>query len=238
MMPWQNDFLLSPLFAITLTLGAYQLGSYLYQRSGHFPLLHPTLSGAIAVAALLASADLDYLHYVQANQLLVFFLGPATVSLAIPLYQQYHLIRRMIKPILVTLIAGASFASISALCIAYWLGGNTQTLLSLASKSVTTPIAIGITREIHGLEALATGAVVMTGVIGLCIAPFLFRWLKVDDPKIWGFCMGISAHGVGTARAFELNTTAGTFSSLALCLTGTFSAIAIPFAVTLIRNFY
>lgn len=237
-MPWYQDFLHNPLFLITLTLAAYQLGVQLYSISKHFPLLHPTVSGAVLMAGLLSIMQLDYQIYFQANQLLVFFLGPVTVSLAIPLYQQQHLMRRMIKPIAITLIAGASFAAISALSIAFLLGANHQTLISLASKSVTTPIAIGITNEIGGLETLATGAVVFTGAMGLVIAPIIFRLLKIEDPRIWGFCIGITAHGVGTARAFELNPTAGAFSSLALCLTGTFSAISIPLVVTLFSNFF
>lgn len=231
------DVFQTPLFAITLTLAAYKVGALIYQASKQFPLLHPTVSGALALAWLLGKTELDYSIYFEANQLLMFFLGPATVCLAVPLYQQQHLIRRMIKPIIVTLIAGASFAAISALSIGYLLGANEQTLLSLASKSVTTPIAIGITAEIGGLETLATGAVVFTGATGLVIAPVLFRLLKIEDPKIWGFCMGMTAHGVGTARAFELNATAGAFSSLALCLTGTFSAIVIPLMATLLKNF-
>lgn len=236
-MPWYQQLLQTPLFAVTLTLAAYKLGSIAYRLSNQLALLHPTVSGAIAVASLLTLLDLDYQAYFDGNQLLIFFLGPATVSLAVPLYQQQHLIRKMIKPVLITLIAGASFAALSALSIAYLLGATQQTLLSLASKSVTTPIAIGITAEIGGLESLATGAVVFTGALGLVIAPPLFRLLKIDDPRVWGFCMGITAHGVGTARAFELSATAGAFSSLALCLTGTFSAIVIPLTATLIKNF-
>lgn len=232
-----QDLLHSPLFAITLSLAAYKLGAFVYQASNQFSLLHPTVSGALALALLLSNTGLDYQLYFEANQLLMFFLGPATVCLAVPLYQQQHLMRRMIRPILITLITGASFAALSALSISYLLGANEQTLLSLASKSVTTPIAIGITAEIGGLETLATGAVVFTGATGLVIAPLIFRLLKIEDPKIWGFCMGMTAHGVGTARAFELNTTAGAFSSLALCLTGTFSAIAIPLIATLVKNF-
>jgi predicted murein hydrolase (TIGR00659 family) len=236
-MPWYTDLLHTPLFAITLTLAAYQFGRMAYRASNQLPLLHPTVSGAIVLAALLGAGDLNYKTYFAGNQLLMFFLGPATVALAIPLYQQQHLIRRMIKPILVTLIAGASFAALSALGIAFVLGANEQTLLSLASKSVTTPIAIGITTEIGGLETLATGAVVFTGALGLVMGPMIFRFLKIDDPRIWGFCMGITAHGVGTARAFELNATAGAFSSLALCLTGTLSAVIIPLAALALKSF-
>ena len=161
-----QDLLHNPLFAITLSLTAYKLGTLVYQASNQFPLLHPTVSGAVALALLLSKTELDYSIYFEANQLLMLFLGPATVCLAVPLYQQQHLIRRMIKPILITLVSGASFAALSALSIGYLLGANEQTLLSLASKSVTTPIAIGVTAEIGGLETLATGAVITSYLSG------------------------------------------------------------------------
>ena len=190
--------------------------------------------GAGLVALLLPRLNIDYQTYFKGNQLLMFWLGPATVALAVPLYQQLHLIRKMALPILLTFANGAIFAAVSAVAIAYMLGANEVTMLSLAPKSVTTPIAIDVAREIGGLTTLAAGCVALTAAIAICLAPFVFRCLKIEDPKIWGFCLGITAHGMGTARAFEMNPTAGAFSSLAMCLTGAFSAVLIPVVVNLI----
>ncbi|MGK0498501.1 MAG: putative murein hydrolase (TIGR00659 family) [Oceanicoccus sp.] len=221
----------SPLVALTLTILAFCIGNLLYRRLNNFPLLHPTVVGAAIVAWLLLQLEIDYKTYLQGNQLLMFLLGPATVALAVPLYQQLHLMRKMALPIMLTFSGGAVFAAGSAVAIAYYMGANRDTMLSLAPKSVTTPIAIDIAKEIGGLATLAAGSVALTAVAAITLAPWVFKLLKITDPKIWGFCLGITAHGMGTARAFEMNPTAGAFSSLAMCLTGAFSAAVIPLAV-------
>lgn len=232
---WYSDLLKSPLFALTLSLAAFQAGSFVYRITGQFPAFHPTVLGAVIVAGALKLLDLNFIQYLDSNSLLMFLLGPATVALAVPLFQQLKLMRGLLMPMAVTVITGAIFASGSAVLIAYWLGASPETLLSLAPKSITTPVAMSVADEIGGLTTLATGAVVLTAVVGICAGPVIFKWLNITDPRIWGFCLGISAHGVGTARSFELNATAGAFSSLALCLTGTFSAVMIPIAVSLLR---
>lgn len=231
-----SDLLTSPLFALTLSLAAFQAGTLCYRLSNQFALFHPTVLGAVIVALALTLLDISFDNYLQDNNALMFLLGPATVALAVPLFQQLKLIRGLLIPMTITVISGAIVASASAVMIAYWLGASPETLLSLAPKSITTPIAMSVANEIGGLTALATGAVVLTAVVGISAGPLLFKWMKISDPRIWGFCLGISAHGVGTARSFELNATAGAFSSLALCLTGTFSAIMIPIAASYISQ--
>lgn len=228
---WYDGLLHSPLFALTLTLACFQASGWLYRRLGHFPLLHPTVIGAILVALALTRLDIPYQRYFAGNRLLMFWLGPTTVALAVPLYQQAHLIRTMALPILLTLFFGAVFAAGSAVTIADWLGGSKITLLSLAPKSATTPIAISVADQIGGLTTLAAGAVALTAVVGISTAPLIFKRLKIEDPKVWGFCLGISAHGMGTARAFEKDPTAGAFASLAMCMTGALTAILIPLTV-------
>jgi predicted murein hydrolase (TIGR00659 family) len=225
---WYSDLLHSPLLLLTLSVGAFQLCNRLYRRLNDFPLLHPTVAGAALVALLLTLLDIEYQHYIEGNQLLMFWLGPATVALAVPLYQQLHLIRKMALPILLTFSSGAFFASACAVVIAYFFGATELTMLSLSPKSVTTPIAIGIANEIGGLATLTAGAVTLSAVVGIATAPLVFRLLGIEDPKMRGFCLGITSHGMGTAKAFETHQTAGAFSSLAMCLTGAFSAIMIP----------
>jgi putative effector of murein hydrolase len=226
---WYDELINSPLFLFTLSLAAFKVCNLLYRRLNHFPLLHPTMMGAILVAIVLKQLHLNYHEYFAANQLLMFWLGPTTVALAVPLYQQLHLIRKMALPILLTVTSGALFAAGSAIAIGKMLGATNSTLLSLAPKSVTTPIAIALAEEIGGLATLTAGVVTFTAAVSICFAPLVFRLLKITDPKIWGLCLGITAHGIGTAYAFEKNSTAGTFSSLAMCLTAAFSAATIPF---------
>lgn len=226
-----TEILHSPLFALSLVLASFEAGQWLYRRCGQFPLLHPTISGAVAVAAVLALTQVPYQDFAEDSRVLTFLLGPATVALAVPMYHQLHLIRAMAAPILLTLLAGASFASLSAVAVAWLLDGEAQTLLSLASKSVTTPIAIGISENIGGLGTVAAGAVILTGVVGISTAPWIMKVLRIEDDRVWGFCLGLAAHAIGTARAFERSPVAGAFSSLALCLTGSLSAVLIPLAV-------
>ncbi|MBQ0797370.1 LrgB family protein [Zhongshania sp.] len=225
-----NELIRSPLFAIVLTLLAYQGALFLYTRSGRVAMLHPTISGAVLIALALVLLQQDYQDYYQKINWLTFLLGPATVALAVPLYRQLHLLRNMAGPLLITVCTGAVFASTSALIIAWLFGANRDTLLSLTTKSITTPIAITVTQDLGGITTIAVASVILTGVVGITTITWLFNKLDIQDDRLWGFCLGLAAHAIGTSRAFERSPVAGAFSSLALCLTGAFTAIVVPFA--------
>ncbi len=229
------EVLHSPLFAITLVLGAYQLSHWFYRRSGHLAFLHPTIAGAVVVAGIVGLLKMDFYHFVSDADWLTFWLGPATVALAIPLYQQLPLIKRLALPIIVTTAVGGVFACLSAVLVAHWLGGSESTVLSLAAKSVTTPIALGISDSIGGIGSITASAVILTGIVGIVSVNLVMRLCRIQDDRIWGFALGLSAHAIGTARAFERSPVAGAFSSLALCLTGSYSAIFIPLTLQLLR---
>jgi len=227
--------IITPALLLLLTFAAFSIAFGLYNTSKVQPilysLLHPLVTAPLLVSAVLLLINIDYIEYRSANQPLFFLLGTATVALAIPLHQQFHHIRSLAKPLLLTLLFGASFAVISALMIAWLLGANGETLISIAPKSVTTPIALGIAEKIGGQSGLTAGIVVFTGVIGAIFGPALFRWLGITDDRIKGFVLGICAHGVGTARAFEISNKCGAFSSLGLGLTGAITAIILPWIV-------
>lgn len=222
----------SPLFGLTLTLAAYQCALWAYRRSGQLAVLHPTISGAVVIAAALQLLGLDYFAYYRDINWLNFLLGPATVALAVPLYRQLPLLRELAAPLLITLLLGAVFACGSALLLAAWLGATSDTLMSLTTKSITTPIAISVTEEIGGITSVAVGSVILTGVAGITTINWLFDRLKIQDDRLWGFCLGLAAHAIGTSRAFERSAVAGAFASLALCLTGAFTALFVPLAVS------
>lgn len=221
----------SPLFALALSLLAFHLGQKLYLACSRAAVFHPTISGAAGVGASLYLLDIDYQAYADGSYMLLFMLGPATVGLAVPMYRYFHLIRSAFIPLALTTLLGASFAVLAATGIAHALGADWQTVVSIAPKSVTTPIALGLADEAGGIAVVAAGAVILTGIVCISIAPALFRWLGIKDDRIWGFCMGLTAHGIGTSKAFERSQTAGAFSSLALCLVGSVSAIGIPIAL-------
>ena len=213
---------------LALTLCAYFAGLWAFQKARHFSLLHPLMSSCLLIAALLYSFDIDYTHYQQANSVFYWLLGPATVALAIPLDREFARIRALAQPLLLTLLFGAIAAPLYAVTLAFLFGADPLTLLSLTPKSVTTPIALGIATEIGALGELTAGVVIFTGVVGAIAGPKLLTLLGVKDERLQGFTLGINAHGVGTARAFDISPLCGAFSSLALGLTGVLTALTLP----------
>ena len=223
---------------LILTFAAFSVAFWLSSANKNRPiihsLLHPLVTAPLMVSAVLLLTNIDYQQYREANQPLFFLLGTVTVALAIPLHQQFHNIRSLSNPLLLTLFFGASFAIVSALITAWFLGATVETLVSLAPKSVTTPIALGISEKIGGNLSLTAGVVVFTGIVGAIFGPLLFRWLAITDDRIKGFVLGICAHGVGTARAFEISGKCGAFASLGLGLTGALTAVVLPWLVILV----
>lgn len=220
---------------LILTFAAFSVAFWLYSSSKSRPIIHslshPLVTAPLIVSTVLFCTDINYQQYREANQPLFFLLGTATVALAIPLHQQFHNIRSLAKPLLVTLLFGASFAVIIALITAWLLGATMDTLISVTPKSVTTPIALGIAEKIGGQPSLTAGIVVFTGVVGAIFGPVLFHRMGIRDDRIKGFVLGICAHGVGTARAFEISGKCGAFASLGLGLTGAVTAIILPWLV-------
>jgi predicted murein hydrolase (TIGR00659 family) len=221
-------WLLAIIAASSLTIGGYLLGLFCYRRSGFFSLLHPVPVASLLIAGFIFIAAVPASYYEQGSALLRWLLGPATVALALPLYQQLHKIRQLLKPVTIGIVIGSLLAIVSALFPAQWLGASDSVLRSLASKSVTTPIAIAVAEDIGGLISLAAGAVILTGILGICIAPWIFRLCRISDPRAKGFALGLAAHGIGTAKALEDGAQCGAFATLALCLTGLFSSLIIP----------
>ncbi len=227
------ELMQTPLFGLLLTLLVYQASLWFYDFCGRRAFVHPVAVSSVVIAAILKFSGVSYATYVEANELIYFLLGPTTVALAVPLYREFHHIRKLALPVIVTVLVGAIFAAASAVGIAWLMGANEQTLLSLAPKSVTTPIAIGIANNIGALPTLTTGVVVFTGVIGVLLSPIVFYLLQLRDPRLQGIVLGLNAHGVGTARSFEVNPTTGAFATLAMGLTGTFTALTLPYLVVL-----
>lgn len=218
----------SPLLGLTLTLLAYQGAVWLNQRCGGHPLANPVLIAVVVLVALLTLTGTPYPTYFDGAQFVHFLLGPATVALAIPLYAQFNRLRRMAGPLFIALLAGSLTAVLSAVLIGKLLGASDATLISLAPKSVTTPIAMGIAERLGGLPSLTAVLVILTGILGAVGAQWLYAALKCDDPAVRGFALGTASHGIGTARAFQLGEQTGAFSALAMGLNGLFTAVLLP----------
>lgn len=220
----------TPLLGLTLTLLAYQGGYWIYRRCGMNPLANPVLIAIVALVALLRLTGTAYATYFEGAQFVHFLLGPAVVALAVPLYQQMANLRRLRAPIVVGLIAGSLVAVTSAVAIAWFLGASKDILLSLAPKSVTAPIAMGIAEKIGGVPALTAIFAICTGILGASVGKFVFDALHITDMRVRGFALGIAAHGIGTARAFQVNEEAGAFAGLAFGLHGALAALLFPAA--------
>jgi len=225
----------SPLLGLTVTLIAYQAGFWLYRRARLNPLVNPVLLAVIFLVALLTVTGTPYQTYFEGAQFVHFLLGPATVALAVPLYRNFHAVRRSALPLAVALIAGSATAAGSAVAIAWLLGASRETLLSLAPKSVTTPVAMGIAEQIGGLPSLTAVLVILTGITGAVLATGTLNLLRIRDWRARGFAIGVVAHGIGTARAFQVNEVAGAFASLAMGLNALATALLLPLALRLLQ---
>jgi len=223
-----------PLLWLTITVGLFWLAQQLYRASGDFPLLNPVLvSVAILVCGLMATGT-PYHAYFDGAQFISFLLGPATVALAVPLASQAATLRRHWLSITVALSVGSITAIMSALVIGWATGLSGDMLLSMLPKSVTTPIAMGISDQIGGVPSLTAVFVILTGIVGAAIGIPLLRALGLRDPVAKGFALGVGSHGIGTARAFEHSEQAGAFSGLAMGLNGALTAILVPLIVWLL----
>lgn len=218
----------SPLVGLTITLLAYQAAFWLFKRSGQRAWTNPVLIAIALITLVLWATDIPYKRYFEGAQFIHFLLGPATVALAVPLFAQWKRLKRLALPLLLALLAGSATAAFSAIGIAKLLGATPETVYSLAPKSVTTPIAMGVSEQIGGLASLTAVLVIVTGILGAVGFPALFRLIGVKDRAAQGFAVGLAAHGIGTARAFLVNEEMGAFSALAMGLNGLLTAVALP----------
>lgn len=221
----------NPLTWLTLTLVVYQAAHWLWRRSGMMPLLNPVLLSIATLSTVLTVAGIDYARYFSGAQIIHFLLGPATVALAIPLYKQLHRLRQSFLALLVGLVAGSVAAILASLALGWALGASRQTIMSLAPKSATSPIAMGIAEQIGGLPSLTAVLAILTGIIGAVGGGWLMDRLRITDDRARGVAMGTASHGIGTARALQMGEVTGAFSGLAMGLNGIATALLAPILV-------
>lgn len=222
-----------PLFGVGLTLAAYQLASSLYERS-RLMFLQPVLVSMALVIAVLVPLGIGYDEYRQSTTLLNLLLGPATVALAVPLFLNLKRIRQLFWPTLLTLALGGLVATVMGVGLAWAFGAEHMMLMTMAPKSVTSPIAMLVAEQIGGVAALAAVFVLITGVIGAMLGPEMLRRIGVHHPAAQGMALGITAHAVGTARALQEGEECGAFAALAMSLMGVATAVLLPLAVAMI----
>ncbi|MDO5706373.1 MAG: LrgB family protein [Paracoccus sp. (in: a-proteobacteria)] len=222
-----------PLLWLTATLVAYLIGDAAFRLSGRRSWVNPVIIAVIVLGTLLTITGTDYTTYFQGAQFVHFMLGPATVALGLPLYDNLHRVRRAALPLIAALVAGSATAVASALLIGRSMGLPHEVLASLAPKSTTAPVAIGIAEQIGGQPTLTAVLVLLTGIMGAVVATPLLNLARVRDWRARGFALGVAAHGIGTARAFQVNETAGAFSGIGMGLNAVLTAIIAPLALHL-----
>jgi predicted murein hydrolase (TIGR00659 family) len=223
-----------PVLEVGLTVLAFLAAVRIARLGGNHPLLNPTLIAILLVAFLIKLMGVPYATYLRGAGFISFLLGPAVVLLAVPLYRQTRLIRASGHLILVALAVGLPAGVLSAVGIAWCLGASRPTLLSLAPKSVTAGIAVGISESIGGVPALTAVLVISTGITGAILGPWLSKLLRLRDDRVTGLAIGIASHGIGTARALQISEVAGAFAGLGMGLNGISTAVLLPLLVHLL----
>ena len=220
-----------PLLWLTATLIAYVIGDSIAQAAGRAPWANPVLVAVILLAALLTLTGTPYAAYFQGAQFVHFLLGPAIVALAVPLWAQRTRLRRAALPVAAGLVAGSLTSVTAALLIGRAFGLDAPTLASLAPKGTTAPVAIGIAEGLGGSATLAAVLVLLTGITGALVVTPLFNALGLRDWRARGLAVGTAAHGIGTARAFQVHPTAGAFAAIAMGLNAILTALLAPWVL-------
>jgi len=219
---------------LTVTLVVFAGAEWISRASGRHPLAHPILlSAPVLMAALLASRT-SYATYAEGTRALTFLLGPAVVGLAVPIWAQRRVIVRLARPLAAALAAGCLTAIVSSVGIAWLFGAPPTVLASIAPRASTTPVAMEIASQLGGVASLAAVIVLFAGVIGGVSATHLLNLIGVRDWRARGFAVGISAHGFGAARAFQVNDTAGAFASLAMTLNAVATAVVLSIVAVIL----
>lgn len=221
----------APLIWLLATLLVYRFALALYLRLGSNPLLHPVAVSTAVLVTLLVVAKVEYQVYFDGARFIHFLLGPATVALAVPLYAQIRNVSRNWLGLGAGALFGSAAAVIFAMAIASLLGASRETVLSMAARSVTMPIALSLTEKIGGTPSLTSALVMLTGILGAATTQAILKLVGINDRKVAGFSLGVVAHGIGASRALQNSQEMGAFAGLAMGLAGALTALLVPFCL-------
>lgn len=222
-----------PLLWLTMTLIAYAIGDWCFRKADRQSWANPVLIAMLLLGTTLWMTGTDYKTYFEGAQFVHFMLGPATVCLGLPLYENLGRVRKAALPLVAALLAGSLTAILSVLAIARFFGLGPVMMASLAPKSTTAPVAIGISERLGGDPTITAALVILTGIIGAIVVTPMMNAMGIRDWRARGFSVGVAAHGIGTARAFQVNQTAGAFASMGMGMNAVLTAIIAPLALHL-----
>lgn len=225
----------SPLVFVLVTVIAYRGGVWLRDRTGGHPVAQPVLVTILVVGGLVLACDVSYADYRAGTELIAFWLGPATVALAVPLHRQLHRLHGLVGPLLVGVSVGALVSILTAWGLVVVAGGSDELARTMAPKSATTPVAIALSELVGGISALSAVFAVLAGILGAVAGPTVLTWLRIRDPRARGVALGAVSHGIGTSRALHEDEVEGAFAGLAMGLTALATSIWLPVVVSVLR---
>lgn len=231
----QNYIETTPLLWLIITLASYKFGIIVYEKFKKHTLLQPIIIAYMLILPIIIFTNTSFEEYFKGVEIIHFFLGPATVALALPLYKNLKHIKTLFLPIVLTLFIAGLFAIFIAVLFLYIFGAKFPTILSMTTKSITAPIAIITSEQIGAIPSLAVGFVLITGILGALFGTLVFKLFRIKYETSKGFALGLVSHGIGTARAVEIGEKAAAFAALAMGLCGLLTAIFLPIVVTLFK---
>lgn len=223
----------SPLFGIAITLAGYAIGRWLHARTGS-PLFQPVLVAIVLIVVVLEVGDISYADYLTGGSYVGFWLGAATVALALPLHHEWHLVRRAALPVGLGVLSGALVSVVSAVLLTELGGGARELQLTMAPKAATTPVSIALSEQIGGIPALTAALTILAGITGAILGPWVLDRIGVLDLRARGIAMGSVTHGIGTARALQESRTEGAFSALCMGLSAVATSVLVPLVLLVV----
>ena len=220
-----REFLVhSVFFGAAVSLVGYEVG-LLLKRKFKMAIFNPLLIAILCVMAILTVGDISYVDYNQGAQYLSYLLTPATVCLAVPLYQQLNLLKKNLKAVAAGILSGVLTSILSVLGLSYLFGLSHDMYVTLLPKSITTAIGMGVSEELGGIVTITVAVIIITGVLGNIIADVVYRVFRIKEPVAKGLALGTASHAIGTAKAMEMGPVEGAMSSLAIAVAGLLTVI-------------
>lgn len=220
----------APLIWLTLTLCIWIGASEVSRRLNRNPLANPVLTSILLLSAIMTVFDIPYDQFFEGAQFVHFLLGPATVAIAVPLFRQWEQVRRLLLPIAAALVVGSLVAIASVIVLGTLFGLSHEVMISFLPKSATAGVAMAISASLGGNPSLTAVLVIITGIVGaLIVTPFM-NLMRIRDYAARGFAVGLTSHGIGTARAYEVDETAGLFAGIAMALNAVATSAMVPLA--------
>jgi len=229
-----SSFFSNEIFIVTFTFVAYFIAQKIQEKTG-FILLNPILIAVFIIITFLSVFKIDFATYHEGSKLISFFLKPAIVALGVPLYQQLEKIKKQAVPIIISQLVGCIVGVVSVVLIAKLMGASKEIIYSLAPKSVTTPIAIEVSKSIGGIPALTAAVVIVVGIFGSIFGYGIMKLAKVKSSMAQGLAMGTAAHAVGTSKSMEISPAFGAMSSIGLIVNGIFTALLTPYILQIMN---